>query len=506
MKFWRKYHKWVGIVLTVFLLLFSISGILLNHRQLIRSIDLPRGILTSSYQYGNWNNAALRGSLVLNDSLNLFYGNVGCWLYNQKTEAWSDYNAGLPKGIDNRKISKLIRTDDERLFAGTLFGLYEFKNEAWQYIDLGIKHDRITDLINVEGQLHILTRSELALLNLENNELTIMGLPTPDDYDGKVSLFKTIWVLHSGNILGLSGKILVDIIGLIFIFLSITGLIWFISPSIIKKAKKKLRPAEKQKKAFRFSVKWHNKIGYYAVFFLIFTSLTGIFLRPPLLIAIANAQVKGIPFTMLDTPNAWYDQLRAIRYNKAYDVYFVSTSKGMYALTSNFKEMVKVPVQPPVSVMGINLFEEKEQGSYLIGSFSGLYLWNPFTSTCKDYISGEVHRPISGMARPIGRYMASGYAEFDNKEFYFDYNSGVQKLQDTVDFPKMPEQVIKSSPLSLWNLSLEVHTGRIFQDLMGAFYILIVPLAGLSTIALLISGLWIYLKKYSRKKKAIEIN
>ncbi len=46
----------------------------------------------------------------------------------------------------------------------------------------------------------------------------------------------------------------------------------------------------------------------------------------------------------------------------------------------------------------------------------------------------------------------------------------------------------RQSSMSLWNLSLEIHTGRFFQFLLGDFYILIVPLVGLAAIMVIISG------------------
>ena len=44
-KTWRKYHKWIGIIITFFLVMFCLSGIVLNHRQLFSDINVSRGIL-----------------------------------------------------------------------------------------------------------------------------------------------------------------------------------------------------------------------------------------------------------------------------------------------------------------------------------------------------------------------------------------------------------------------------------------------------------------------------
>ena len=63
---------------------------------------------------------------------------------------------------------------------------------------------------------------------------------------------------------------------------------------------------------------------------------------------------------------------------------------------------------------------------------------------------------------------------------------------------EMPDEIIKKSPVSLWNLALELHTGRFFRFLTGPLYILIVPLTGLISIFLIISGVSLWFK-YHRK-------
>jgi len=49
------------------------------------------------------------------------------------------------------------------------------------------------------------------------------------------------------------------------------------------------------------------------------------FLRPPLLIAIFTSNVSKIPYTELDTPNAWFDKLRRIVYDDTNHRYAVAT-------------------------------------------------------------------------------------------------------------------------------------------------------------------------------------
>jgi len=79
-KFFQKYHKWVGLVLTIFILMFAVSGVLLNHRRLIAPFDLPRAWLPVHYHYSNWNNGAASGTVRLGDTallLDSLIGSVG---------------------------------------------------------------------------------------------------------------------------------------------------------------------------------------------------------------------------------------------------------------------------------------------------------------------------------------------------------------------------------------------------------------------------------------------
>lgn len=62
---WRKQHKWLGIGMSFFMLMFCLSGILLNHRSLIKDVDVSRKYLPSRYEFKNWNGGLLRGTFAL---------------------------------------------------------------------------------------------------------------------------------------------------------------------------------------------------------------------------------------------------------------------------------------------------------------------------------------------------------------------------------------------------------------------------------------------------------
>jgi uncharacterized iron-regulated membrane protein len=65
----------------------------------------------------------------------------------------------------------------------------------------------------------------------------------------------------------------------------------------------------------------------------------------------------------------------------------------------------------------------------------------------------------------------------------------------------MPAEVNQKSPISLWNTSQEIHTGRIWEFLLGPFYILIVPLTGLASVLILVTGFFAWWIPYRRKQE-----
>lgn len=497
MKFFRKYHKWLGIILTLFILLYAFSGIVLNHRDLFSKIDVSRRILSHDYKYNNWNNAAIKGTLKLNNDSILAYGNVGIWLSDSTLKSFTNFNQGFPKGIDSKKIYKVHKTNNGRLIAGTLFGLYEHKNNSWQNLPFISK--TIMDINQKGDTTLILTRSNLyKTTDFEHFEKA--KLPPPPGYNNKVSLFKTLWFIHSGEILGHSGKLFTDFIGLIFIFLSVTGLIYFIAPNLIKRKKKKGENVKKIVRLNRFSLKWHNKLGWTLILFLIITTITGIFLRPPLLITIMNGKVGKIPFTELDTPNAWYDKLRRVIYDDERRQYFFATIDGIFIGNEALSGiLLPARTQPPISVMGVNVFEKIAYNVFLVGSFEGLFIWDNNSGEIWDYIEGHAYAPPSRKGPPIGKHMIAGFTpHFNNQRIYFDYNTGAMPLFHSKAFTPMPNEII-NQPMSLWNFALEVHTMRIFNSLIGMFYLLIIPLSGLAILFILISGFIVWYKKHRKK-------
>lgn len=500
----KKLHRWPGLILSFVLLFYAVTGIVMNHREGLSGIDVDRDMLPGNYAYTNWNNAALKGSLVLSPDSILVYGNIGIWLTDSTFSEYTSYNHGLPPGTDNRKIFDLHQTSNGSLFAATLFGLWGWDEGSgvWKKFQLETDIDRFTGIEGIGDTVFALSRSHL-FTGVAEGTGTRFGrkeLPAPEGYEQKVTLFETIWQIHSGEILGLPGKLFVDLLGVVTIFLSLTGIVYFFFPSAIRHFRKKKKPVGQLVSVNKWSLKWHNKVGAWTFVLLALLYFTGMFLRPPLLIAIASARVDPLRFSHLDQTNPWYDKLRDLRWDEDRGVFLVSTSEGMYQMERERLKMVPVPYQPPVSVMGINTFEPVGQGSFMVGSFSGLFLWNPSHPVVYDYLSGEPYQEPAG-GRPVGEIRVTGHLTDPAGRLYIaEYGYGIIPVGHDRRLPEMPENLRAEADISLWNLTLEIHTGRIWEFLLGGFYILIVPLTGLAAVTVVISGYLLYRRKYKRRK------
>jgi hypothetical protein len=494
--FFRKYHKWLGVIFTLIILSYVFSGIILNHRETLSFIDVNRKLLPKEYRYKNWNNAAVKSTLKISADSVLIYGNIGIWLTDSTFSNFSDFSAGIPKGTDNRKIFQVFRTSGKSLLTGTFSGLYKFdySENRWSSIALPVKEKLIVDIIQKQDTIFVLTRSSL-LKTTDLSNFSVTQLPPPENYDYKAGLFKTLWVIHSGEIYGIAGKIIVDIAGLIFAFLTITGFIVFVNKIILRRNRRSADARVKLKSSNRWNIKWHNKIGWITLAILLLNTTTGMFLRPPLLILIGNSRVGKIPHTELATPNPWFDQLRRIYYDRDIDRFIIITMDGFYYSDNNFKtELKQFRYQPPVSIMGVTVFEKTGPYEYLVGSFEGLFKWNSQTGEVFNYIRKQPYTPLRSR-RPTGEFLVSGFTrDYKNQEYFFDYNIGAVNINGSDNFVALPENVIRETPMSLWNMALEIHTGRIYQSLIGGFYILIVPLTGLFLLFILISGFIVWLK------------
>lgn len=479
---WKKQHKWFGILLFPFIILFALSGILLNHRDLISSLDVSRSFLPADFHYKKWNNGLFKGTLKLDKgSGTLFiYGNGGVFKQEVGVDSIVEFNEGFPQGVDNRNIQAMHEMVDGTVYALSQYKLFYLKDSHWVpcFTSPG---ERLVDLFEKDNKLYILSRSFVYAYKTEQR----IELQAPKGYKEQVSLFKTIWLLHSGELFGLFGKLVVDIIGLILIMVSITGLLFWLLPKHIRRLKRSGKRTKRSLWLLRSSFNWHNNVGKYTFILLLFVSITGWCLRPPLLIPLAKTEVSPIAGTTLQHDNPWHDKLRKVEFDTNTKEWLLSTSKGFYTFKAFDDTPLLVVNTPPVSVMGITVMHQKADGVWLIGSFSGLFSWDRSSGTILDYFTG--HKPQSATGIPFGKRAISGFsADLSLKNCIVEYEDGTSDLV-------MPNS-FEGLPISLWHIALEVHTGRIYT-VLGAGTLVYITFAGLLVIWVLVTGYRIRKKK-----------
>ena len=534
---WKKYHRWLGLVLSVFMLVFCVSGIILNHREVFSGCEVSRKWLPASYHIKNFNNGVVKGTVVKNsgslaisegfsDSI-LVYGCAGVFLTDYQLSTWQDFNAGLPKSIDERNVRHLVQARDGSLWCAALRDVYRYDENAqqWKKVELPGNEERIMDVALAKDSMTVvaLTRSRVFTIVpfVQYGEIVKIGksssetyrveskiIPAPKKYEPKTTLFKLVWHLHSGEFFGLPGKLVVDAIALVLIVLSITGILLFILPYGIRRAKKLAAKARMKRlgKQFAWNMKWHNKIGYVTIVLTLWIAITGMCLRPPLMVPLV---LSKLPQAVGEDGNVWQDKLRAIRWDAVQGDWLVSTSEGFLRVDEDFSQAPKMLPDdecPKLSPMGVTVWESDGKGGWIVGSFRGIYRWNPVKhkSQILDYFTNEPCVETSMI--PISDNLICGYSEdlFDREPMVFDFAKGVEDAKGQVinildEKDAMSDLICETAPMSLWNVALELHVGRCYSPFLGPLSDLFVFLSGLLITLVLLSG---YIISHRRRKKA----
>lgn len=527
---WKKYHRWFGLVLSVFMLVFCVSGIILNHRQLFAGCEVSRSLMPSAYHIKNFNNGIIKGSIKINHRISktpsdsiLAYGYGGIWLTDAEMKSWKDFNKGLPKNVDGRNIRNIVQTKNGEIWCAAMMDVYRFDGKEWKMFPLADNEERIADITLTKDSTSIIAMTRSAVYEIsgkktnaanekrdaisEKANVTRKIIGQPEGFIPEVTLFKTVWNLHSGAFFGLAGRLVVDAIAIVLIILSITGIILFILPYRIRR-QKRLQAREsmlKLGKQMVFNAKWHNKLGYATIILTLWLAITGMCLRPPLMIPLAMNKTTE----KVKDGNVWHDKLRAIRWDAAEGNWLVSTSEGFLRVDEHFCQkpiLLDKKQSPKISPMGVNVFESDGKGGWLIGSFSGMFRWNPEKNLIVDYFTGEANQGKSMI--PISSHLVSGYSKdfFYGKEVIFDYSKGANlgetenlRNAEPKSFPASTPEVLSATPMSLWNVALELHVGRCYSPFLGPLSDLFVFISGLLITLVLLSG---YIILHRRKKKS----
>lgn len=493
----RWIHKYIGLFVIIFVIWMSISGILLNHPEMIADISVPKWLTPAQYSFNNWNRSAIIQAQFSQKTPGLAYfaGKAGIWKTENDGDTFAAAMQGMPAADFYRKTYSILLLEDRNaLLAGTEKGLFwcDLSDEIWHEINLKDGFVPVKKILETEENIIVFSDSEVYISpgNLKEFKFRKIDL-LKEKKEEDVSLVRLFFDLHSGKIWGLPGQIIWDIAGLIIIFLAISAFyIWF-------KPRKEKRGLEKKISKGLF-LKYHNKLGIISAVILIFVSFTAIFMRPPLLAIIAGGKVPGFAYPAFEKPGPWHKKIKNALWSQESREIIISDDDGFWVgkddLSSQFRQ---TSFNSTVFVMGTTVFEKQSDGNFVIGSFAGLFSENS-NGEVIDLLTGK-NAEEKSRVRP-GEIMVTGYFKNSQGEEYLTaHEQGLVPLRGTgagSDKYKMPAKIADDYRMPLWNFLFELHNGRIFKDFIGGFYLLLVPLLSILFFLVVVSGTidWFYYK------------
>lgn len=497
-------HKYFGLIFLLFMAWMSISGILLNHPDLIRNVSVPNFLVPKQYQPQNWSRSSLKGMTTIGDSL-LIYGRQGVFISNDKGKNIRPFMDGdFPKSAwGKRSHSLYFSAKGKVLLCANNYGIYQysFLHKQWKH---KFKDEPIIKILENRDDLLFVGKSNVFQARLFEKSIQIQKRELKrKEYKSEISLITVFFELHDGSIFGLPGKLIWDLAGLVLFFLCISAFyIWYYPKKWKRRYKKTgLRSSTKEKQAKSFFLKYHKKLGWYFGILLVLITFTGMFLTPIFMMSIARKSISEKYYPAVHHKNQWKNKIRNALYDHQNDRLVLECSDGIWA--GNYQnnevfEKIKLPVR--VFGMGATLFEEEKEGSWLVGSFGGLNRID-INKNQSEKILLSKRKNHSG--RPAST-LVSGYQKFPDGNYYVlghykgvcDVNGNSQK-----EVMPMPAEIQNNSKLPLWNFMFELHNARMFKGLVGGFYMLIIPLGGLLCLLMLMAGILDYWLTRKKKKR-----
>lgn len=426
-------------------------------------------------------------------------GRLGVWQSVNGGKDFIPMDNGYPSPAATKDTNCLLlntKEGEESLYAGNPSGLfsYDFFSEKWRHINLpGSNSSEVKDIIQVDDHLLVFTRSSCFQFKPgEKDYAAQMPLTFNIPMDQTLSMTQFMLRIHEGTILGLPGKLFVDALGLVLIFLSLSPIVLWYLPWRRKKFYKHLRDT----RVYRFFYRHHLKLGIYSILLLLIITLTGTIIRRPFRHIIVDRTVP-LSWVKLDkSSRQMYPGIRRAIYLDNTRTLILSTRTGFFTGPADFsKPFKKLHLNVPVSGMGVNVLELLSKDRLLIGSFKGLYI--------KDIASDAVVNAAEQYSREISlskesfKDRAIGAAVHNGElQFWVDYRRGIMPVNQPNSRFTMPKHLEKSD-MSLWRYLRNIHNGNIFRDLLGRHTWLIIPVGGLLLLVSLLSGTydWLYRKK-----------
>ncbi len=453
---------------------------------MISSLSIAVNELPKNYHFKNWNRGLVKTAIPAPKHGHYLAGKDGLW-FSHETGVTKITNPLADNVYQNYIYSLSLDKLNNELYLGSRDGLFRYSivDDTWFYYQQSRKK-RIVSLIAHHNKLFAITNYEVFSVN--KNLLSPIPIQLAPS-DQKTPLFRFVFALHSGEILGITGVLLMDILAIALIFFCLSGLYQWLFPRVLKKFPLTRTSKIKGGRIFRFLYNNHNVIGLVLAPLLIISSITAMVMRPPGLLLISAAQSPISVLAKQANSAVPYKITKAVWHNASQELLLL-TDDGVYKGSIDHCSSQKVcnyhqiPMSAPVHGMGATIFQPYQNGRLLIGSFSGLYSWQP-----ENNVSNKIT-----LSKQLDALLPMAAHSINNELIVYDYFRG--KLLDSDKLiATMPTQVNNTARMGLWNFFFELHNARIFQAYIGPFYLLLLLVIALALLILTITGLINYLKK-----------
>ncbi len=507
-------HKYLGLLLILFLVWMSVSGILLNHPEMISGISVPAIFVPPQYHIENWERGALSETVfpAANPQIAIASGKEGIWISYDRGRSFNSFMGnGYPEGSYDRKTSSILLLEagpNPLVLACTYGGLY-YRNLSygpWRRIDFSTDDERPIRALQASGRLLLFTEDNIYATSDHAPPFNFRKITPARAGESNVTLIKLFFDLHSGANFGMPGKLIYDAAGLVLVILCITAFYtWYYPKKLKLRLRFRMRNRAKRPKVFLFLLRYHLHLGIWSALLLLIIGATGLFMRPPFIAAIAEKSMPAKYYPGMLPDNPWYQKIRNAAYNPSTGDVLIDCRDGMYAGSFESGEPFHKQTMPvDVFVMGATVMNFDADGTLLLGSFNGLYLVDLEQRRAIDVSNGAEAEYVSSM-RP-GEYMITGYFQTpDHAHFITTHDSGLLHVSGRTTygpFP-MPCEKLADQSMPLWNYLFELHNGRLFQDFIHDWYILLVPLGSLLSCLLVVTGIVDWFVVRNRQRRAV---
>jgi hypothetical protein len=309
--------------------------------------------------------------------------------------------------------------------------------------------------------------------------------------------------LHTGEVLGFPGKLLMDVSAVAFVFLAISGIYMWYVPWRYRLYKRWNLPRPKQRsQLLGWFSRNHNSIGIWTSPVVILVGVTGLLITIPIVMVLSDVAVgkKWAPGMQGGSP--WQHEIHSAIYDEHRNSIIIAAD-GFWEAPASFSQPFQ-PLEnaPTASVMGVNTFQQDPSGDYIVGSFGGLFRWNREDDAIEEL--GAPKEPANPNI-PVRGFMATGYfSDPRGRQWGLNFRSGLKCFTAESNDYAMPAVVADDGRISLRLMLHYLHNNRIWSMLSRGNRILVALVGALLTLLVIITGIidWVALPRRRKEDNA----